>query len=502
MSKLFARTIAALPLAALALSACTVGPNYRPPALATPPAFVEAGAAQTPQGPLADGDLTQWWTRFGDPTLDDLIAKALADNPDLQIAASRVREARQQVRVAAAAELPSVNATGAGIAYNSDRKGESSSGSGASGGIQIPSHLSLYSVGFDATWELDLFGGTRRSIEAAKADTEAAEWARRDGQVSLVAEVANDYLTLRALQTRIALGQAELARQKSLFSLIQARRQAGFVTNLDVNQQTTQVAAAAAQIPQLAAQARGQIHALGVLVGQPPEALIDQLQPPPSDADQGQIASLLPPEPPPLPVGLPSDLLRRRPDIREAERRLAAANATIGVRQAALYPKINLIGLGTFAGTSVTELFNNSNLSSLGVGMLTQPLFDAGRNEAQIRAAKEEHFQAQVTYRETVLSGFRDVEDALARYRAETARRAALAQSLEAARNTIGIAQDQYGAGLVTFVNVLQAENAVLNTQDQLTQSDAQALSDLVSLYKALGGGWSATDTAATTLSP
>jgi NodT family efflux transporter outer membrane factor (OMF) lipoprotein len=384
-----------------------------------------------------------------------------------------------------------VNASGNAVSLNSNRKTPSGGAGGAGGaassgglGIPIPGHLNLYSAGFDATWEIDLFGGTRRSIEAAKASTEAAEWARRDTQVSLLAEVANDYLTLRALQARIVIGQRELERQRGQFELIRARRQNGFVTNLDVNQQTVQVETAAAQIPQLEAQAKVESHALGVLIGQPPETLVEALKP---------TGAALPPAPPSLPAGLPSELLRRRPDVREAERKLAAANARIGVQVANLYPKLNLIGLASFAGMSVDTLFSRQNLSSVGVGMLSEPIFNAGRTRAQIRAAKEADVQARLAYRKAVLSAFRDVEDALARFKADDSRRGSLAASVTASQNSLVIAQDQYRVGLVSFLNVLQAENAVLNSQDQLTQADAQILSDMVSLYKALGGGWSET---------
>jgi multidrug efflux system outer membrane protein len=468
----------------LATTACTVGPNYHAPTMAAPPAFAEAASTARTNVVAASADLSSWWSVFNDPILNDLIRRALADNPDLQTAASRVREARQQERIAFAAELPSLNANGNAVTFNSDRKSSGAAGGAAAGGVAglpIPSHLDLYSAGFDATWEVDLFGGTRRSVEAAKANVDAAEWARRDGQVSLLAEVVNDYLTLRTLQARIAIGQAELQRQKDLFGLIRDRRLSGFVTNLDVNQQSVQVATAAAQIPQLDAQARAQVHALGVLIGQVPETLTGALQP---------TAAPLPPPPPTLPVGLPSDLLRRRPDIREAERRLASANAQVGAQEANLYPKLNLIGLASFASPTVDNLFSSRNLSSAAVGMVSVPVFNGGKIRASIAAAKEEKTQALIAYRSTVLGAFRDVEDALARYTAEETRRTSLAQSVAAAENSLVIAKDQYRAGLVTFINVLQAENSLLNSRDQLTQSDAQVLSDLVSIYKALGGGY------------
>jgi NodT family efflux transporter outer membrane factor (OMF) lipoprotein len=479
------RPSAVVALAGLLATACTVGPNYVKPDLPAPPAYAQAASTPRTAVTAQDADLSSWWTQFGDPVLDGLIKRALADNPDLQAAASRVREARAEERIAAAAALPSLSASGNALTYNSQRNSSSSTaGGGASSGLAglpIPSHLDLYSAGFDATWEVDLFGGTRRAIEAAKDTAEAAEWSRRDGQVSLLAEVANDYLTLRAVQARIAIGREELQRQKDQFKLIQARRQNGFVTGLDVNQQSVQVDTSAAEIPQLQAMASAQIHALGVLVGQPPETLTHALAP--SDAT-------LPPPPPTLPTGLPSELLLRRPDLRQAERRLAAANAQIGVETAALYPKLNLIGLATFASPQIGGLFDGQNFSSLGLGMLSAPVFEGGRTRAAIAAAKEEREQAFQAYRGAVLGAFRDVEDALARFKAEDDRRAALTQSVAAARNTLKIAQDQYSAGLVTFINVLQAQNALLNSRDQLTQSDAQTLSDLVSLYKALGGGW------------
>jgi NodT family efflux transporter outer membrane factor (OMF) lipoprotein len=475
-------------LAAAGLAACTVGPDYRRPEVATPPAYAEAASTPRTAVTPADADLSAWWAQFGDPELSSLVARALAGNLDRQTAISRVRQARLSEIVARAAEYPSLSAAGNALTFNSNRKsgGAPAQGTGpptaGAGGLPIPSHLNLYSAGFDATWEVDLFGATRRAIEEARANTGAALWARRDGEVTLTAEVASDYLGLRMLQARIAIGEAELARQKGVFALIRARRQAGFVTSLDVNQQTTVVETAAAQLPQLEAQAKVQVHALAILMGEPPEGLAAEL---------GANAAALPAPPPTLPVGLPSELLRRRPDIREAERRLAAANAGIGVQVASLYPKLDLIGLAAFAGTSLGDLFSIRNLSSAALAMASQPVFDAGRRRASVGIAREETVQASLAYQAAVLGALRDVEDALARYRSEETRREALERYLVAASNSLTIAQDQYRTGFVTFINVLQAQNAVLGARDQLAQSDAQVLADLVAIYKALGGGWS-----------
>ncbi len=491
MTAAFKASLGVLAPILLMTTACTVGPNFKAPQLPTPPAYAEARSTERLAINPADADLSAWWTQFNDPLLDALVKEALADNPDLKTAASRVRESRERETVAAAAEYPTLSGSANALTLNSNRKSGSggapggSGGSGGSGGalgLPIPSHLNLYSAGFDSSWELDLFGGTRRSIEEARANTDASRWAERDTRVTLVSEVANDYLTLRALQARIAVGQAELKRQRDLFTLVAARRKTGFVTNLDVNQQSTQVATAAAQIPQLDAQAKAQVHAIGVLLGKPPEALAQRL---------AATGAAIPPPPPTLPTGLPSELLRRRPDIRQAERKLAASNAEIGVQTAALYPKVDLIGLASFAGTSLDGLFSRHNLTSVGLAMGSVPIFDAGRAHASVRVAREENRQAEIAYQITILVALREVEDDLARYTAEESRRANLAQSVGSAQNSLRIAEDQYRTGFVTFINVLSAETTLLNAEDQLTQSDAQVATDLVAIYKALGGGWS-----------
>jgi len=469
-----ARALAAVSLAALA--ACTVGPDYHRPDVPTPQAFSEPGAS----APASDADLSRWWLQFHDPVLESLIERALANNLDLEAAASRVRQARFGEKVADAAQWPTVNATGGALTLNSDRGSGASSTGAPPQGFQLPGHLNLYSAGFDATWEIDLFGGVRRQIQEAKANSEAAVWARRDGEVTLTAEVAADYMTLREVQTRIAIGEAELARQGDIGKLVGARRQAGFVTNLDVNQQTSATATAAAQLRQLDAQERTEIHAIAILLGEPPETLEPTLA-----RGAAQVAS-----PPILPTGLPSDLLQRRPDIREAERKLAAANAEIGVQTAGLYPKLDLLGLASFAAPTVGNLFSSQSFTSAGAGLLTAPLFNAGKTHAAIGEAREEATQAQLAYRTAILGALRDTEDALARYRSEEARRAQLAQAVGAAANSLAIARDQYRVGLVTFLNVYTAENTLLGARDQLAQSDAQSAEDLVSLYKALGGGW------------
>jgi NodT family efflux transporter outer membrane factor (OMF) lipoprotein len=477
------RALALLPL--IALAACEVGPDYHKPDISTPPSYagLPAGAPlSVPQATQAD--LSQWWTQFGDATLQDLIAQALRGNLDLQIAASRIREARQQVLIAGAAELPQVSANGAAVRLHSGSDLMSKLGGGSSGAAPPTTggtDIKLYSAGFDASWEIDIFGGGRRAIEAAEARSEAAVWQMHDAEVSLTAEIANDYCALRATQARIAILQDEIARQNALLGLTAAKRRAGFVTALDVNAVKTQVAAAEAQVPTLEAAARADEHAIATLMGKQPEELTARLDSPAS----------LPAPPETLPVGLPSDLLRRRPDIRIAERQLAAASAEIGVATADLYPKFNLLAGVSFTSNHLSNLFSTGNLGEFGLGSIMWPIFHGGQGHANIHAKEEERQQAYYAYRKAVLGAVRDAEDALTRYAADQRRLVSLDAAADAAQSSAQIAQAQYRAGLATYDSVYTAQASALSARDSGEQARQAYVTDLVALYKALGGGWS-----------
>jgi len=473
------------PLAALLLSACTeVGPDYHQPDVATPPSFAEEN------GPLsvADAgaaDLTRWWSALHDAELDSLISRALAANLDLQAAASRVREARDQIVVADAALEPNVSATADTAQLHSGRNFLSllSGSSAAAPGTAKPSggtSTSLYALGFDATWEIDVFGGAHRGIEAAEAGAEAARWEMRDGEVMLTAEIATDYIDLRAAQARLAILQGELKSQNATLNLISARAKGGFVTQLDVNQQSALSATTEAQIPTLEADARTMEHAIAVLLAVDPNALVAELD---------KIAPM-PEIPASLPVGLPSELLRRRPDIREAERKLAQATANEGVAVSKLYPTFNLIGALNMASNSLGSLFNTASLNEIGVGMISWPIFHGGEAHANIRASREVEQQDYFAYQKVVLAAVQNSEDALVRYAAEQRRTLALGRALARDQSSITIATQQYQAGLTNYVNVLTAESNELQVNDQLAQSKQALATDLASLYKALGGGW------------
>jgi multidrug efflux system outer membrane protein len=477
-----------------ALQGCAVGPNYHAPQVATPSAYSELNA----EGPLqsqpvaSEADLSQWWTQFNDQTLNRLISRALAENLNLKVATARLREARESVVMAASANIPHLSSSAVVARLNDNSKSLNLTdilGSTTAGDtVSIPSHLNLFAANLDASWEIDIFGGGRRSVEQADASLEASVWRRRDNEVSLTAEVATDYLRLRALQAEIAISQNEAKTQAANFTIIGQQAKTGFVTQLNINQQQAQVEATIAQIPALQAQARAQIHAIAVLLGQPPEAMAKDLS--------GEAP--LPTPPLTLPVGLPSDLLRRRPDIRQAERQLAAATAGVGVQVANLYPKFNVMALGpAFAGATTNHLFDLDNAASLGYGMIQWPIFEGGRVRAGIRSARAQADQAYLNYQQTILSALQNVEDALARYSADQQRIKPLLASLKAAQSSMTIAQQQYAVGLVTYINILQAQNTELNAQNQLTQANAQLCQDLASLYTALGGGWSAEEGAA-----
>jgi len=470
--------------AVMLLAGCEVGPAYRSPTIALPHTYGELPASSD-SAPLSvpsasRADLERWWLGFHDAELERLIERCLHANLELAAAASRIRQARAEVIAAGAPLWPSVSALGSAVRLDSNSNPLASVAppSGSSGIA-----ATLYSLGFDASWEADLFGGTRRGVEAARAGAESARWQMRDLEVSLTAEVANDYLALRATQARVAILSTAVRRAVELLALAQARFHAGLVTELDVNQERAQLAATRAEIPTLEADERTRMHALAVLLAEPPLALVRELGPP----------ATIPAPPPSLPIGLPSDLLRRRPDVRAAERRLAAATANVGVAVAAQYPRFDLLGLAATAGGSGGGLFSAQSLAGIALATVTWPVFQGGKREADVRASKEQRLQAYLAYRQTVLAALGEVEDALVGYEAEQRRLLALRRAVAAARSSLQIARAQYRAGTVTFIDVLEANQTYLESEDQVQQSAQALMRDLVALYKALGGGWADT---------
>jgi multidrug efflux system outer membrane protein len=460
------------------IGGCMVGPTYRPPQVAVPAAWSEG----PPTGAEArTAAIAQWWTTFKEPMLESLIARAVQSNLDLRTAAARVREARALRGVTAADLWPTINVSGS---YTRQRSRESAftlpSGavSGAAGGGNLTQDL--FQTGFDASWEIDLFGSVRRSIEAADADLAASQEALRDTLVSLLAEVARNYVEVRGVQRRLAIAQENITSQQETLTLTRARFTAGLTSELDVVQAASQLATTQSQVPTLETSLKQGLHRLGVLLGQEPGALLTELS----------RAAPIPTAPPDGPVGLPAELLRRRPDVRQAERQLAAATARIGVAEADLYPKLSLTGSLGLESVKLADLATGaSRFWSIGP-TLSWPIFDAGRIRANIAVQDARTEQQLTTYEQTVLTSLEEVENALVAYSREQVRHAQLAEAVEANRRAVELSNELYIRGLGDFLNVLDSQRALFASESDLAQSEATVSTNLVALYKALGGGW------------
>jgi len=449
------------------IAACSpVGPDYREPKPVMPAQWSEVSAATT-RGPATT--LHQWWTLFKDPSLNALISRAIAASPDLKIAATRIREARAQRQLAVAGGLPSLDV--AGSFTNSRRSDHVSSG----GQTQ-----DLFQAHFDAGWEVDVFGGIRRQVEVAEANLEATVADQRDAYVTLTAEVARSYLELRASQQRLAIARENSRSQEQTVALVRNKLEIGLGSELEVAQAETLLAQTNAQIPGLESSAAQAMHQLAVLLGQQPHTLKTEL------ADPGP-TPLVPPQ---LPAILPSELLRQRPDIRSAERQLAAATAFVGVATAELFPRFSLTALIGMQSLSLDDLITTGSRFWTAGPAVQWPLFDGGSARAAIEISEARRERAMLLYEKSVLMALAEVENALITLDRERATQQSFKEAVDASQRAVFIAQGQYKAGITTFLNVLQSENALYQTQDKLAQSDQRLALAMIALYKALGGGW------------
>ena len=458
---------------------CAVGPDYRPPEAQVPKDWdgqSVVSSAQSSRTNTKAVTLVEWWNTFQDPTLSSLVEMAVRNNLDVRQAEARIRQARASLGVAGAPLWPEVDAS---ALY---QKSQGSSEAGGGGAIATAGGLrELFQVGLDASWELDIFGGTRRNIEAAGADLKAAVEDRRDVLVTLAGEVGNNYLTLRGLQQQIAIARKNLEAQRHTANITRRRFEAGFVGGLDVANANAQAATTQAQIPTLESSARAAIYSLGVLLGRQPAAL---------EKDLIKV-SPIPPTPPEVPVGLPSDLVRRRPDIRRAEAQLHAATARIGVATADLFPKFSLTGSFGFSSNDLTKLGNlaNSKFWSFGPSV-TWPIFAGGRIYWNIKVQDALQEQALAAYEKTVLTALKDVETALVAYAKEQERRRSLSAAVANNRRAVDLAMKLYIVGKTDFLNVLTAQLNLYTSENALVQSTSTVDTNLIALYKALGGGW------------
>jgi NodT family efflux transporter outer membrane factor (OMF) lipoprotein len=483
---------------AVALTGCTLGPDFQRPGWASPESWF-AGPKETVAPahsiPIAEPVDPEWWALFRDPQLTGLVQRVAGENLDVKTASIRLTESRAQLGVARAALFPTLNGNASYVRQQASNNGffagapgaaGASAANGASGnsagGIRTTGlkPFDIFQGGFDASWEVDLWGGVARSVESATASTEAATEATRSALLASMAEVARDYIQLRGVQAQLAIARDNVRTARQSLDLTQQRAAGGVTTDLDVANASAQLRTTLAQIPALEQQEAQVINALSLLLGQPPNALRADLQ----------TAKPVPPVPPRVPIGVPSELARRRPDIREAEAQLHAATADIGVAEANFYPSLNLTGSFGLQSLQFSKLFNvNSKQYAVGPG-LTIPIFQGGQLRSTLELRKAQQQEAAVNFQKVVLQAWHDVDNALTAYQAEQARRDELIHAVFDNQHALTLAQSRYQQGVADFLTVLDAQRSLLATEQQLADSTTTVSSNLVALYKALGGGW------------
>ena len=478
----------------LLLAACTVGPNFVRPTAQTPAhwsarATAPSASTVTEQSP----ELGAWWQVFGDPALSSLVERAVKSNLDLRAAVLRIDEARAQRAIAAAAYWPTLSLD---ASYTRERFSEttptgkifSSLGTNRTPGVSsVPNPYNQFQLSAGASWEIDLFGRVRRSVEAANASVQVSVEDQRAVLVSVLADVAQSYVELRGAQSRLRTAKENLATVEELLDLTRRRRAAGLTTHIDVSNAIAQSAVTQAQLPAFELEITQSINQLSRLLALEPEALREELEPGGSHA--AAAPAPVPSAPAEVPVGLPAELARRRPDIREAEANLHAATAQIGVAVADLFPRLSLGASGGFQSASTGNLLEwASRFGSIGPA-LDLPLFDRGRWKT-VRLYDVRAQEAALAYQRTVLDALHEVENALAAYAADQQRRAWLATTVAQNRETLALSRQRYESGVVSFIDVLDAERTLQQNELSLDDSIAAVSTDLVRVYRALGGGW------------
>lgn len=475
-ARIFSRTAVAMAVSAglaVTLGACTVGPDYHG-APVTAPDTLHAGVFKRApaEGISTAPGVSQWWVALNDPILNALIAQALQNSPDIHAAEARLRESRASLAKQQANALPKMSAGGTAIIAPRPSLLDNY-GSGP---------LKLYSADFDATWEIDLFGGTRRAIEAANADAQSVEANLADTHVSLAAEVAQTYVDLRAQQQRAAIAHQSAQYEQQMLELTQQRRARGVASEADVERSVTQVGTTRASIAPIDADVSESLDRLAVLCGQEPGALDAQLS----------ATQPLPTLPATVAIGDPAALLQRRPDIRAAERKLAAMNAQIGQQKAAYFPKLTLFGDLGFSATEPGHLFRKSNYTWAGIPYLSWNFLDFGRTAASVRSARAQYDEAVADYQRTVLEALRDADTALSRYGHQRDNVVQLMDVQASAQRSATLVEQRYRAGTASLIDMLDAERTQLSAKENTVNGQAQLVQDFVAIQKSLGLGWQA----------
>ncbi len=471
---------------AMILTGCAVGPNYKRPAVNVPPRFRQpyvdvtttkpaadapdqntpAGTLTTPNAAASLGD-EKWWEVFQDQELQGLIRTALKNNYDVRIAATRVLQAQAQLGITRADQLPSLSAGGNITSQQSAKSGP------------IPSFaVTQGELDASASWNLDFWGKYRRATEAARASLLASQWGQKAVMSSLVASVAADYFVLRQLDLELEISKRTLNSRQGSLQLTQTLEQHGISSLLDVRQSEQLVYTAAAQIPDLERQIAQEENAISILLGNNP-----------GDVPRG-LKLTEQPHAPEVPVGLPSSLLERRPDILQAEQNLVAANARIGVARAAYFPQISLTGTAGYESTALTNLFTGpAGIWNL-VGSFSQPIFQGGRLKSNVRLAEAQRRQLLLTYQQAIQGAFRDVSNALVAYRKNREFRTQQEHLVEAAQDAARLSEVRFKAGTTDYLEVLTNNTNYFSAELTLAQAQGNELTALVQLYQALGGGW------------
>ena len=461
--------------ALLWMTGCSVGPNYKRPAVAVPAYFGNVAQAEAPASPDSNNSSSNtaalgdenWWEVFKDKDLQELIRTALKNNFDLRIAATRVLQAQAQLGISRADQLPTLDVGGNVTSTRNPQIGP------------IPSYqLTQGQVSASATWNLDFWGRYRRATEAARATLLANEWAQKEVMATLVANVASSYFQLRQLDLQLEISKRTLGSRRDFLELTKNLEEHGLNNLLDVRQSEQLVYTAAAEVPDLERQIAAQESALSILMGNNP-----------SDIPRG-LKLTEQPHAPEVPVGLPSALLERRPDIRQGEQNLIAANAQIGVARAAYFPQIALTGTAGYESVKLTDLFQGpAGLWTL-TGAFAQPILEGGRLKSGVRLAETQHEQLLLTYQQTIQGAFRDVSNALVAYRKYREFRIQQQMLAESAQDAVRLSELRFKVGTTDYLEVLTNETNSFTAELTLAQAQGNELTALVQLYLALGGGW------------
>ena len=462
---------------ALSLSACAAGPDYHAPqgpALGLPAAY-SGSVGTTP----SQADLATWWTRLDDPALSALIEQAVASNLDIVQAQARLRQARESLRQANASFLPQINGSGSGGKnYRNQAGGTRVDDSGNVISTGASNWSSTYSLGANASWQIDLFGELSRSSEAARADLAASGYDLATVRMTVISELVTNYVQARLAQEQLRVARETQAVQQDNYKIADWRLQAGLVSSLDEQQAKAQLAQTNATIPQLEASLKGSLNRIAVLTGQAPGEATRALETP----------AAIPAASTDIAIGIPADTLRQRPDVRSAERALAAATARIGVAQAQLYPSLGISGN---IGTTSNAFRNMFDLITGGVfANVAQVIFDGGRLASQVRSQKAATDAAFAAYKQSVLTALEDVENGMASLTSARTRKAEFATAYEASNNAAIMARSQYQAGLIDFQTLSTTETTLLNARNSLASARSDEVLAIAQLYNALGGGW------------